>query len=132
MDISKQLIGTGRRKSAVARVYMRPGTGKITINSHSMEDYFKQKSLQVTVKQPLELTDTSNTFDILATIRGGGYNGQAEALRHGISRALQTWPEKETRPILKQAKLLTRDSRKVERKKYGQPGARKHFQYSKR
>ena len=132
MAATKELLGTGRRKTAVARVYMREGHGQLLINHRSLEDYFPDKSLCVTVLQPLELTNTSEKFDIVATLKGGGTSGQAEALRHGIARALETWPEVETRPVLKRAGLLKRDSRKVERKKYGRPGARKRFQYSKR
>ena len=122
----------GRRKNAVARVYMKPGSGKIVINQRSIEDYFGgRESLRIEMRKPLVLTNTSDKFDILITVRGGGLMGQAGAIRHGISRTLQTMDESLRAP-LKKAGFLTRDPRVVERKKYGQRGARKRFQFSKR
>lgn len=122
---------TGRRKSSVARVRIKPGNGKITVNNREVLDYFRRETLKMVVNQPFEVTDTLGKFDVEATINGGGLSGQAGALRLGISRALLIW-NPEMRPELKSAGFLTRDPRKVERKKYGQPKARKHFQFSKR
>jgi small subunit ribosomal protein S9 len=122
---------TGKRKTASARVYIKPGTGVITVNKRKFEDYFVRETSQMIAKQPLELLEAIDQFDILVNVRGGGTAAQAEAVRHGIARALVT-ADGERRPALKRAGYLTRDSRKVERKKYGQPGARKRFQYSKR
>lgn len=126
-----QHYGTGRRKSSTARVYLRPGTGKITVNDRPFDTYFFNDVLKMIIKQPLVLTETSDRFDMFIRVEGGGFTGQAGALRHGISRALVEY-NPELRPRLKKAGFLTRDSRKVERKKYGQPGARKRFQFSKR
>jgi small subunit ribosomal protein S9 len=126
-----QYYGTGRRKSSVARVYLRPGSGSIKINQRPIESYFANEVLRMVVQQPLQLTESSGKFDIYANIRGGGLTGQAWAMRLGISRALCEF-NLELRPRLKQGGFLTRDSRIKERKKYGQPGARKRFQYSKR
>lgn len=126
-----QYYGTGRRKTSVARVFLREGTGQITINRHPLEEYFPVKRLQTTVRQPLMLTDTLNKFDVYVTATGGGTTGQAEAIRHGITRALIEF-NSDLRPKLKEAGFVTRDPRVKERKKYGQPGARKRFQYSKR
>ena len=126
-----QHYGTGRRKSSTARVYLRPGTGNITVNERPFDTYFFNDVLKMIIKQPLVLTETSDHFDIFVRVGGGGFTGQAGALRHGIARALLEY-NPELRPRLKKAGLLTRDSRKVERKKYGQPGARKRFQFSKR
>jgi small subunit ribosomal protein S9 len=126
-----QHYGTGKRKTSVARVYLRPGKGQIQVNKRALEDYFPSDTLKMVVKQPLQLTETSDKFDIFANIRGGGLTGQAWALRLGISRALCEFNQ-ELRGRLKKAGFLTRDSRIKERKKYGQPGARKRFQYSKR
>jgi len=126
-----QHYGTGRRKSSTARVYLRPGTGKITVNERPFDTYFFNDVLKMIIKQPLVLTETSDHFDIFVRVGGGGFTGQAGALRHGIARALIEY-NPELRPRLKKAGLLTRDPRKVERKKYGQPGARKRFQFSKR
>jgi small subunit ribosomal protein S9 len=123
--------GTGRRKSSTARVYLRPGTGKITVNDRPFDIYFFNDVLKMIIKQPLVLTETSERFDMFIRVEGGGFTGQAGALRHGISRALVEY-NPELRPRLKKAGFLTRDPRKVERKKYGQPGARKRFQFSKR
>lgn len=122
----------GRRKSAVARVYINPGKGNITINDRPLEVYFPDGILQFIVKQPLELTNTLASFDIKVTIDGGGIKGQAEALRLGIARALCKVDEAQYRSILKANGFLTRDPREVERKKPGKPGARKRFQFSKR
>ena len=123
--------GTGRRKSSVARVYIKPGTGKITINKRDIDDYFGLETLKVIVRQPFAATDTVNKFDVNVTVKGGGYTGQAGAVRHGIARALlQADPE--YRPILKKAGLLTRDPRMKERKKYGLKAARRAPQFSKR
>ena len=132
MATAQQYYGTGKRKTAVARVYVRPGNGVIIVNKKSLEDYFGDEAQRVLVRQPLVLLESAERFNVLVTVRGGGPNGQAEAIRHGISRALTQLPEEEARPTLKRAGLLTRDSREVERKKYGQPGARKRYQYSKR
>jgi len=126
-----QYYGTGRRKTAVARVYLRPGSGKITVNRREFDDYFPNQVLKMVIRQPLLLTETQDKFDILVNVVGGGSAGQAGAIRHGISRALLEY-NAELRPRLKSAGLLTRDARKVERKKYGQPKARKRFQFSKR
>ena len=122
---------TGKRKSAIARVWLIPGNGEITVNRRPFAAYFPLETYRRTAQEPLRLTDRSDRFDVLATIRGGGLSGQAEALRHGISKALlQT--DATLRPVLKQAGFLTRDPRIKERKKYGQKKARKRFQYSKR
>ena len=123
--------GTGRRKSSVARVYLVPGTGKVTINKEDMDKYFGLETLKVIVRQPLELTGTADKFDVLVNVRGGGYTGQAGAIRHVISRALLTVDE-EYRPVLKKAGFLTRDPRMKERKKYGLKKARRAPQFSKR
>jgi small subunit ribosomal protein S9 len=123
--------GTGRRKTAIARVFLRPGQGQITVNRRPFEDYFPRESLRLLVSQPLELTSTAAQLDVKVNVGGGGLAGQAGAVRHGIARALIRYDEK-LRPQLKRAGLLTRDPRMKERKKYGQPGARKRFQFSKR
>jgi len=122
----------GRRKSAVARIYVHPGKGAITINDRSLETYFKEGTLQYIVQQPLELTGTLAQFDIKVNLDGGGIKGQAEALRLAIARALCKINSETYRPVLKSNGLLTRDAREVERKKPGRPGARKRFQFSKR
>jgi small subunit ribosomal protein S9 len=126
-----QYYGTGRRKTAAARVFLRPGKGTIEVNKQDIEAYFTRETLKMVVKQPLQLTETTEKFDILVSVAGGGPTGQAGAIRHGISRALLEY-NMELRERLKSAGFLTRDSRKKERKKYGQPGARKRFQFSKR
>jgi len=126
-----QYYGTGRRKTAVARVYLRPGSGKITVNRRDFDEYFPNQVLKMVIRQPLLLTETADKFDILVNVDGGGATGQAGAIRHGISRALLEF-NAELRPRLKSVGFLTRDARKVERKKYGQPKARKRFQFSKR
>jgi len=126
-----QYIGTGRRKSSVARVRLVPGTGKIVINNRDIENYIPFEALRVVVRQPLVATETVGSYDILVNVKGGGYTGQAGAIRHGIARALlQADPE--YRPTLKRAGLLTRDARMKERKKYGLKGARRAPQFSKR
>lgn len=130
-DETIQYYGTGRRKSSAARVFLRPGTGSFKVNGRDLDDYFGSDMLKQIVKQPLELTETGAQFDLHTTVRGGGFTGQAGALRHGISRALVLYSP-ELRGKLKAAGFLTRDPREVERKKYGQPGARKRFQFSKR
>ncbi len=123
--------GTGRRKKSVARVYLMPGTGKITINKRDIDDYLGLETLKVIVRQPLAATDTVDKFDILVNVRGGGFTGQAGAIRHGIARALlQADPD--YRPTLKVAGFLTRDPRMKERKKYGLKAARRAPQFSKR
>jgi small subunit ribosomal protein S9 len=126
-----QNIGTGRRKTAVARVRLAPGTGKFRVNGREIEKYFPVESQRTAAKQPLQATNTADKFDVSVTVSGGGPNGQAGAVRHGIARALLT-VDANLRPLLKAEGLLTRDPRMRERKKYGQPGARKRFQYSKR
>lgn len=127
-----QYYGTGRRKCSVARVYLRPnGSGKVVINHESPEKYFGREVLRMIMQQPLVLVAAAKDLDILVNVQGGGLSGQAGAIRLGIARALVKWDEGHHTP-LKHAGMLTRDSRIVERKKYGQPGARKRFQYSKR
>ena len=127
----EQYYGTGRRKTSTARVYLRPGKGKIVVNRQDLDVYFNRDSLKLMLRQPLELTSTASNFDILVNVKGGGKAGQAGAIRLGISRALLEF-NPSLRPDLKKRGMLTRDSRMVERKKYGQPGARKRFQFSKR
>lgn len=126
-----QYYGTGRRKTSVARVYLRPGSGRIEINHRDFDEYFPNRVLKMVIRQPLLLTETADKFDVLINVVGGGPAGQAGAIRHGISRALLEF-NGELRPRLKTVGFLTRDARKVERKKYGQPKARKRFQFSKR
>jgi small subunit ribosomal protein S9 len=128
---SIQYYGTGRRKHATARVFLRPGSGEIRINDRGLDDYFKRESLKLVIRQPFLLTETANKFDVQVRIAGGGHSGQAGAIRHGLSRALVDY-NRELRSRLKEAGFLTRDSRIKERKKYGQKGARARFQYSKR
>jgi small subunit ribosomal protein S9 len=131
MADSTEFLGTGRRKTAVARVRMASGSGKIVVNGKPMENYFVVDAQRLQVLQPLTLTDTTAKFDVRVNVTGGGPNGQAGAVRHGIARALLR-ADIALRPTLKAGGLLTRDPRMRERKKYGQPGARKRFQYSKR
>jgi len=126
-----QYFGTGRRKSSVARVRLIPGEGKIVINKRDIDNYFGLETLKLIVRQPLVLTNTISSYDIIANVHGGGYTGQAGAIRHGISRALLE-VDKEMRPQLKKAGFLTRDPRMKERKKYGLKKARKAPQFSKR
>ena len=123
--------GTGRRKSSIARVYLVPGTGKVTINKRSMDEYFGFETLKLIARQPLVITDTADKFDVLVNVRGGGFTGQAGAIRHGISRAL-LHADIAYRPTLKKAGFLTRDPRMKERKKYGLKAARRAPQFSKR
>ena len=127
-----KFYGTGRRKSSIARVYLVPGSGNITINKRSLDEYFGLETLKVVVKQPLVLTETSEKFDVIVNVHGGGYTGQAGAIRHGISRALLQADSDEYRPSLKKAGFLTRDPRMKERKKYGLKAARRAPQFSKR
>jgi small subunit ribosomal protein S9 len=126
-----QYYGTGRRKTSTARVYLRPGTGEIKVNRKTFDVYFPNQALRMVIRQPLTLTDTANKFDIVVNVAGGGPAGQAGAVRHGITRALMEF-NADLRPALKDAGLVTRDPRAKERKKYGQKGARKRFQFSKR
>ena len=126
-----QYYGTGRRKTSTARVYLRPGTGEIKVNRKTFDEYFPNQALRMVIRQPLTLTDTASKFDIVVNVAGGGPAGQAGAIRHGITRALMEF-NADLRPPLKQAGLVTRDPRIKERKKYGQKGARKRFQFSKR
>ena len=122
---------TGKRKTTVARVWLRPGEGKIEINKRTFDDYFPRETLRMTIMQPLELTNTAGQFDVYVNVKGGGSSGQAGAVRHGISKALLLYNDK-YRDVLKKAGLITRDPRVKERKKYGRRGARARFQYSKR
>ncbi len=131
MADTTEFVGTGRRKTAVARVRLAAGSGKIVVNGRPMENYFLVDGQRLLVLQPLTLTDTAAKFDIRVSVSGGGPNGQAGAVRHGIARALLR-ADANLRPTLKAGGMLTRDPRMRERKKYGQPGARKRFQYSKR
>lgn len=131
MAETTEFLGTGRRKTAVARVRLAAGSGKITVNGRPMENYFVVDAQRLMVVQPLNMTDTAAKFDIRVSVTGGGPNGQAGAVRHGIARALLR-ADLNFRPTLKSGGMLTRDPRMRERKKYGQPGARKRFQYSKR
>jgi small subunit ribosomal protein S9 len=126
-----QYYGTGRRKTSTARVYLRPGTGEVRVNRKTFEQYFPNQALRMIIRQPLNLTDTGSKFDIVVNVAGGGPAGQAGAVRHGITRALLEY-NSDLRRTLKQAGLITRDPRIKERKKYGQKGARKRFQFSKR
>lgn len=126
-----QYIGTGRRKTSVARVRLLPGSGNITINKRDIDEYFDYDTLKVLVKEPLTLTDTIGKYDVFVTVHGGGFTGQAGAIRHGISRALINSDE-ELKPVLKKAGFLTRDPRMKERKKYGLKKARRSPQFSKR
>jgi small subunit ribosomal protein S9 len=126
-----RFYATGRRKTSVARVWIRPGAGRMIVNRRAFEDYFPRETLRMIIAQPLEVTSTVGQFDVFVTVGGGGPSGQAGAVRHGLARALARFDEKFRQP-LKKAGLLTRDPRMRERKKYGQPGARQKFQYSKR
>lgn len=127
----EQHYGTGRRKTSSARVFLRPGNGEITINKQSMDDYFGRETSKMVVRQPLEVTDSQSQFDVYVSVAGGGDSGQAGAIRHGIARALVDYNE-DFRPQLRKAGLLTRDARKVERKKVGLHKARRSTQFSKR
>ena len=127
-----KFYGTGRRKKSIARVYLVPGTGKITINKRDIDEYFGLETLKVVVRQPLVATETADKFDVLVNVHGGGYTGQAGAIRHGISRALLQYDSENLRSALKKAGFLTRDPRMKERKKYGLKAARRAPQFSKR
>ena len=129
---SNRFYGPGRRKSSIARVYLVPGTGKVTINKKDMDEYFGLDTLKLIVKQPFAATGTEGKFDVLVNVKGGGFTGQAGAIRHGISRALLQVDSDEYRPSLKKAGFLTRDPRMKERKKYGLKAARRAPQFSKR
>ncbi len=131
IDAQGRAYGTGRRKNAIARVWVKPGSGKITINGRDVEQYFARPVLRMILNQTFEVTEREGQFDVIATVTGGGLSGQAGAVRHGLSRALQNF-EPALRPALKKAGFLTRDSRVVERKKYGKAKARRSFQFSKR
>lgn len=131
MSDTTQSYGTGRRKTATARVYLRPGSGDVHVNSRTLDDYFRSDVQKMVLRAPLTLTETADKVDIRVRVRGGGATGQAGAVRHGIARALVQF-DPQLRSKLKAAGFLTRDPREVERKKYGQPGARKRFQFSKR
>lgn len=126
-----EYYATGRRKNSIARVRIKPGSGKVEVNNKSLIDHFKRETLKMIIKQPLDKTETMDKFDIIASVNGGGLTGQAGALRLGISRALLKYDE-ELRPILRASGFLTRDPREKERKKYGLAGARKRYQFSKR
>jgi small subunit ribosomal protein S9 len=131
MSEVQQWYATGRRKSAVARVWMKPGNGVITVNKRPIDQYFGRETLKMILHEPFDLTETRGKYDITVNVTGGGLAGQSGAIRHGITRALMKM-NPQFRPILKKVGMVTRDSRVKERKKYGQPGARKRFQYSKR
>ena len=129
--MATQYVGTGRRKTSVARVFLTPGNGKFVINKKDIEEYFDYDTLKVTAKAPLEITESLGKFDVYVNVKGGGFTGQAGAIRHGIARALLE-VSAELRPVLKRAGFLTRDPRKKERKKYGLKKARRSPQFSKR
>ncbi len=127
----QRYYATGKRKSAIARIYMKTGNGNIVVNKRSYDEYFSRPSLKMIIKQPFEITGKKDQFDLYVNVSGGGVAGQAGAVKHGISKALLEY-DAELRGVLKKAGFLTRDARIKERKKYGQPGARKRFQFSKR
>ena len=129
--MADKFYGTGRRKKSISRVYVAPGKGNITVNKRSLDEYFGYETLKVIVRQPLEAIGGADKFDVIVTVRGGGYTGQAGAIRHGIARAL-VQADAENRPVLKKAGYLTRDPRMKERKKYGLKAARRAPQFSKR
>ena len=131
MQQNTQYYGTGKRKTSTARVFLMPGSGQIVVNQLDYQDYFRNRTQQTIVRQPLALTDNLDKFDVYINVNGGGYSGQAGAVRLGITRALLQWSPELRQPV-KKAGLLTRDPRIKERKKYGQKGARKRFQFSKR
>jgi small subunit ribosomal protein S9 len=131
MAVLDRFYGTGRRKTSVARVWIKPGSGRFLVNRRPFEEYFPRETLRMIILQPLQVTNTAGQFDVVIRVGGGGPTGQAGAVRHGLSRALARFDDKLRSP-LKKAGLLTRDPRMRERKKYGQPGARQKFQYSKR
>lgn len=128
----EKFYGTGRRKVSTARVWLKKGTGQIKVNGLALENYFKREVLRMVIRQPFEATETLKNYDVDCTVTGGGLSGQAGAVRHGISRALVEDSTEGLKSVLRKGGFLTRDSRMVERKKSGQPGARKRFQYSKR
>ena len=130
--MANKFYGTGRRKKSIARVYLVPGTGKVTINKRDIDEYLGLETLKLIVRQPLAATETADKFDVLVNVRGGGTTGQAGAIRHGLSRALLQVNEEAYRPVLKKAGFLTRDPRMKERKKYGLKAARRAPQFSKR
>ncbi len=130
--MADKFYGTGRRKKSIARVYLAPGTGVITINKRTLDEYFGLETLKTIVRQPLVATETEGKYDVIVSVKGGGFTGQAGAIRHGISRALVEADSEEYRPILKKAGYLTRDPRMKERKKYGLKAARRAPQFSKR
>ncbi|MCC6625685.1 MAG: 30S ribosomal protein S9 [Deltaproteobacteria bacterium] len=132
MSKVQRTYATGRRKTAAARVFLSPGSGKLTINHRESGEYFRRATLLMILNQPFEVTETIGQWDVWATVRGGGLSGQADAVKHGISRALNRVDVEKFRIPLKRAGFLTRDPRVVERKKYGRPGARRRFQFSKR
>ncbi len=132
MNNPQLLYGTGKRKNAIARVRVMPGGGQILVNGKALKEYFGDVDQWETVMQPLQVTETQEQYNVVARVKGGGITGQSQAIRHGLARALQLAPDAEFRPVLKKAGYLTRDARKVERKKYGQPKARKQYQFSKR
>lgn len=129
--MADKFYGTGRRKKSIARVYIAPGKGNITVNKRSLDEYFGYETLKVIVRQPLEVLNSADKYDVIVTVKGGGFTGQAGAIRHGIARAL-VQADTENRPILKKAGYLTRDPRMKERKKYGLKKARRAPQFSKR
>ena len=131
LDAFGRAYATGKRKDAVARVWIKPGTGRVNVNGREIEIYFARATLRMVINQPFEATDRKDQFDVVCTVSGGGLSGQAGAVRHGISKALVNY-EPNLRPVLKQGGFLTRDSRVVERKKYGKRKARRSFQFSKR
>jgi small subunit ribosomal protein S9 len=131
MAETTSIYATGKRKTAVARIWLQPGSGAIQVNGKPADEYFERLTSRMVARQSLELLESADKYDVRATVAGGGHSAQAEAVRHGISRALIA-EDPERRKVLKRAGYLTRDARKKERKKYGQPGARKRFQYSKR
>jgi len=131
MAAMERTYATGRRKSATARVWIWPGDGKIKVNGREFEQYFPRETSRMIIRQPFEITERVDRYDVLVNVSGGGLSGQAGAIRHGLARALNSG-EPELRPVLKKAGFLTRDAREVERKKYGQRGARARFQFSKR
>ena len=131
MPDTQSTYSTGKRKTAIARVWIRPGTGSVTVNGHAIDVYFERETSRMVVRQSLEVLEMQDKYDVVATVKGGGHSAQAAAMRHGIARAL-TLEDAERRTPLKRAGHLTRDDRKKERKKYGRAGARKRFQYSKR
>ena len=129
--MEKTLHAVGKRKTAIARVFVTQGSGKITVNDRALEEYFPRATARMIINQPFELTNFREKFDVMVTVKGGGISAQAQATKHGISKALLEY-DATLRPVLKRAGFLTRDSRMVERKKYGQSGARKRYQFSKR